>query len=65
MKLPALRVPVPLPVSARWFDDESLVQMFEEDLKTQDSYYLISQGELPPAANDFRQWLLQNFVHHS
>lgn len=56
---------VPLPVSARWFDDESLVQMFEEDLKTQDSYYLISQGELPPAANDFRQWLLQNFVQHS
>jgi len=53
---------LPLPVSARWFHDESLVRLFDQDLQTKDSYYLISDGPLTPAAHDFRQWVLQTFV---
>jgi len=52
---------IPLPVSQRWFDEGVLFPLFEQELATQDSYYLISSGELSPAANAFRGWVLQKF----
>ena len=56
---------VPLPVSGRWFHEESLVRLFDQDLLTRDSYYVISDGELSQAAREFRQWVLRAFAGQS
>jgi len=53
---------IPLPVSQRWFDEGTLIRLYERELVTHDSYYLISSGELSPAAVAFRGWVLQKFA---
>ncbi|MDX1516304.1 MAG: LysR substrate-binding domain-containing protein [Woeseiaceae bacterium] len=56
---------VPLQLSDSWFRSGTLVSLFDHELCTDESYYLVCREEL--RANEgvqrFRDWVLQNFVN--
>ena len=54
---------IPLPLSKSWFNEELLVKIFEEELNTQDRYYLI-QHEHIDDRNElelFANWVTKTF----
>jgi len=58
---------VPRQLSESWFESESLVQLFEHELLTKDTYYIVYRKE--DRDNEeiqaFRQWVLEKFVEES
>lgn len=58
---------VPQQLSESWFASDSLVQLFEHELLTTDTYYIAYRQE--DCGNDdiqtFRRWVLREFVDHT
>lgn len=54
---------VPAALSDRWFESGSLVPIFEQELESDDGYYLICKKEKADDENVrvFRDWVLENF----
>lgn len=54
---------IPLPISQAWFDDKSLVPLFDCVLDTNDRYFLIQHENLNnrPELTLFSQWVNQTF----
>lgn len=53
---------VPAKLSDSWFKSGALVQLFVEELETNESYYLVSgHGSGDDNVQLFRKWVLQNF----
>lgn len=54
---------VPLPMSKTWFSEELLVKLFDEELQTNDKYYLIQHENMDnrPELILFAQWVKDNF----
>lgn len=54
---------VPMPMAQSWFEESTLIQLFEHELVTKDKYYLIQHDwhNSRPDINVFVQWLLTKF----
>ncbi len=54
---------VPAALSKRWFENGSLVQLFDQELESDDGYYLISKKEKADSQDVrfIRDWVLQSF----
>ena len=55
---------VPMPLTRLWFESGSLVRLFEAELATKDTYYVISRRDVDRQKDIrlIRDWLLQNFA---
>ena len=55
---------VPLPMSKTWFSEKLLVKLFDEELQTNDKYYLIQHENMDnrPELTLFAQWVKENFA---
>lgn len=55
---------VPLPMSKTWFSEESLIKLFDQELITNDRYYLIQHEnmESKPELTLFAQWVKDTFA---
>ena len=55
---------VPLPMSKAWFSEQLLVKLFEEELNTNDTYYLIQHENMDNRTELtlFANWLKQTFA---
>jgi len=55
---------VPLPISKTWFSEQLLVKLFDEELNTNDRYYLISHENIEnkPELSLFAHWVKENFA---
>jgi LysR family glycine cleavage system transcriptional activator len=55
---------VPLPIAQSWFDEKLLVSLFDEELLTHDSYYLVRNEQFAnnQPVEEFAQWILQTFA---
>jgi LysR family transcriptional regulator, glycine cleavage system transcriptional activator len=55
---------VPLPISRSWFSEQLLVKLFDNELATNDRYYLIQHEniESAPELSLFANWVKENFV---
>lgn len=55
---------IPRHLVTSWLDSQSLVQLFDHDLETNDAYYLAchTQSADNPALIPFREWVLQEFM---
>jgi LysR family glycine cleavage system transcriptional activator len=58
---------IPLPMSKAWFSERLLVKLFDEDLNTNDRYYLIQHEnmESKPELALFAQWVNSTFTPES
>lgn len=56
---------VPLPMSKAWFSEQLLVKLFDEELNTNDKYYLIQHENLDNRneLTVFAKWVKENFVN--
>ena len=54
---------IPIELASSWLQSQSLVQLFDHELHTDDSYYLVRHGESPKssAVQAFRDWVLDEF----
>ncbi|MEM9208260.1 MAG: LysR substrate-binding domain-containing protein [Pseudomonadota bacterium] len=54
---------IPGALGKRWFDDGSLVRLFDEELRSDDGYYLISKKDKADSEDVrcVRDWVLQSF----
>lgn len=54
----------PLPMSKAWFSEESLIKLFEQELITNDRYYLIQHENITSktALSLFADWVQQTFA---
>ena len=54
---------VPAALSKRWFENGSLVQLFDQELESDDGYYLISKKEKADSQDVrfIKDWVLQSF----
>ncbi|MBA6415837.1 LysR family transcriptional regulator [Colwellia sp. 6M3] len=54
---------VPLPMSKAWFSEELLVKLFDEELNTNDKYYLIQHENMDnhTELTLFAKWVKENF----
>lgn len=54
---------VPLPMSKTWFSEELLIKLFDEELHTNDKYYLIQHENMDnrPELTLFARWVKENF----
>ena len=55
---------VPMPISKAWFSEELLVKLFDYELTTRDSYFLIQNEsiESAPELAKFAQWVTKTFA---
>ncbi|KXJ54560.1 MAG: LysR family transcriptional regulator [Colwellia sp. Phe_37] len=55
---------VPLPMSKTWFSEQLLVKLFDEELNTNDKYYLIQHENMDsrPELGLFAEWVKDAFV---
>jgi len=55
---------VPRQLSESWFESQSLVQLFEHELLTRDTYYIAYRQEDRDNEDvqTFRQWVLREFA---
>ena len=55
---------VPLPMSKTWFSEESLIKLFDQELITNDRYYLIQHENMEnkPELTLFAQWVKDTFA---
>ena len=55
---------VPLPMSKTWFSEESLIKLFDQELITNDRYYLIQHENMEnkPELTLFAQWVKGTFA---
>ena len=58
---------VPLPMSKTWFSEQLLVKLFEQDLNTNDRYYLIQHENMENMENKpeltlFAHWVKDTFT---
>jgi LysR family glycine cleavage system transcriptional activator len=53
---------VPLPISKTWFSEQLLVKLFDEELNTNDRYYLISHENIDnkPELSLFAEWVKES-----
>ena len=58
---------VPLPISKTWFSEQLLVKLFEEELNTNDRYYLIQHENMESKTELtlFANWVKETFVDSS
>lgn len=56
---------IPKQLSDSWFESTSLVQLFEHELLTRSTYYLVFRQEdrADEVIQVFRQWVLENFAN--
>lgn len=54
---------IPLPMSKAWFSEEFLIKLFDEELYTNDKYYLIQHENMDerPELSLFAEWVKSNF----
>jgi LysR family glycine cleavage system transcriptional activator len=54
---------IPLPMSKAWFSEELLIKLFDEELYTNDKYYLIQHENMDerPELLLFAEWVKNNF----
>jgi LysR family glycine cleavage system transcriptional activator len=54
---------VPVPIANQWFQQRTIVKLFEQELVADLSYFLVSRDDrtLDPAAETLRRWILQKF----
>jgi DNA-binding transcriptional LysR family regulator len=54
---------IPLPISQAWFDNGSLVRLFEDELHTRDHYYLVQHeaDDSRPEIQLLTNWVLEKF----
>ena len=54
---------IPLPISQAWFDNSSLVRLFEDELHTRDHYYLVQHeaDDSRPEIQLLTNWVLEKF----
>lgn len=54
---------VPLPMSKTWFSEQLLIKLFDQELVTNDKYYLIQHEsiEADSAMDTFAKWVERNF----
>ena len=54
---------IPRHLVTSWIDSQSLLQLFDHELETNEAYYLTchTQSEDNPALAPFREWVLQEF----
>ncbi|MCI2283867.1 LysR family transcriptional regulator [Colwellia sp. MSW7] len=54
---------IPLPMSKAWFSEELLIKLFDEELFTNDKYYLIQHENMDerPELALFAEWVKSNF----
>ncbi len=54
---------IPLPMSKAWFSEELLIKLFDEELYTNDKYYLIQHENMDerPELSLFAEWVKNNF----
>lgn len=55
---------IPLPMSKAWFEDNSLVKIFDHELITHDKYFLVQQDDIQnrPELTTFSKWVKSNFL---
>jgi len=55
---------VPIPVGNLWFDEGSIVRLFEQELVADVSYYLVCPADRAKdeSVTRFRDWILRNFA---
>ena len=55
---------VPLPMSKTWFSEELLVKLFDEELNTNDRYYLIQHENMESKIEltVFADWVKKTFA---
>lgn len=55
---------VPLPISKTWFSEQTLVKLFDQELMTNDRYYLIKHEDLDnrPELTLFSNWVQETFA---
>jgi LysR family glycine cleavage system transcriptional activator len=58
---------VPLPISKTWFSEQLLVKLFDEELNTNDKYYLIQHENMESRTELtlFANWVKETFVDNS
>ena len=56
---------VPLPMSKNWFSEKSLIKLFDEELNTNDRYYLVQHESIVNKKElyDFTDWVKENFLY--
>jgi len=54
---------VPVPIAKTWFSEQLLIKLFEDELITRDSYYLVQhQGDTEqPEISNFASWVIETF----
>jgi LysR family glycine cleavage system transcriptional activator len=54
---------VPLPMSKTWFSEQLLVKLFDQELNTNDRYYLIQHENMEnkPELTLFARWVEETF----
>ncbi len=55
---------VPMPISKAWFSEQLLVKLFEQELITNDKYFLLQHQhiESAPELTTFADWVKENFT---
>jgi LysR family glycine cleavage system transcriptional activator len=55
---------VPLPISKTWFSEQLLVKLFDDELNTNDRYYLIRHENIDnkPELGLFADWVKESFA---
>jgi LysR family glycine cleavage system transcriptional activator len=55
---------IPLPMSKAWFEDNSLIKIFDHELITHDKYFLVQQDDIQnrPELTTFSKWVKSNFL---
>ena len=58
---------VPLPISKTWFSEQFLVKLFDDELNTNDRYYLIQHENMESKTELtlFANWVKATFVDSS
>jgi len=57
---------IPMPISTSWFEDELLFKLFDEDLATNDRYFLVQNEEVQhqQALSTFVNWVKKTYENY-
>lgn len=58
---------VPVPICKTWFEEQSLIKIFDDELRTKDKYYLVQHDRIEAASELalFSDWVKSNFQNLS
>ncbi len=57
---------IPMPISNTWFEEEHLVKLFEQEMPTNDHYYLVSRENIDESEQmqQFSSWITNTFQNY-